>query len=138
MLDSMLALRIVLDVDVSTADVFLDREVVESSLTGDGISCGEGDDQSFGFFKMPGRFNGGEADGPLGGWAVDNSWWRLTIVWNDSERSIVCSKLVWSSSGESEGATKESFNLALGLGDDGGCSTADGFSALVTKRIHRH
>lgn len=100
---------------------------MESSLTGDGISWGEGDDQSFGFFKIPGRFNGGEVDGdcwPAMGAA--NSWCRLIIVWNDSDLSIVCcSSVAISSSGDSGcGATKESFNLAFGFGDGGAGSTA--------------
>ena len=132
MLDSMLAFRVV--VEVTSTDVFLEEDVdmlTESSFKGDGISCGDGDDQSFGFFRIPGRLSGGEV--AVGGWAVDNSWWRLMIVWNDSDRSIECSSVVCSSSsGDSGGATNESFSFALGLGDGGGCSTADGFSALVT------
>jgi len=47
-----------------------------SSFTGDGISWGDGDDQSLGFFRIPGRFNGGDVladgvwgcDGPLSSW----------------------------------------------------------------------
>jgi hypothetical protein len=55
---------------------------------------GEGDDQSFGFFNIPGRLSGAglavvdcvcEA---VAAALLANSWWRLTIVWNDSERSV--------------------------------------------------
>lgn len=89
MLDSTLALRappessVVAD-DTST-DVLREDEVNKeqdddvdviawSSLTGEGTSCGDGDDQSLGFFKMPGRFMGGDACGPVGVCDVDNSW----------------------------------------------------------------
>ena len=37
------------------------RHLVDRLVTGEGFSCGDGDDQSLSFFKMLGRFMGGEA-----------------------------------------------------------------------------
>ena len=54
---------------------------------------GEGDDYSFGFFYIPGRLSGAEpvAAPPVVDYVcvavaaalLTNSWWRLTIVWNE-------------------------------------------------------
>ena len=60
---------------------------------------GEGDVQSFGFFNIPGHLSGaGQTQHvsietildcvcvAVAAALLANSWWRLTIVWNDSER----------------------------------------------------
>ena len=60
---------------------------------------GEGDVQSFGFFYIPGHLSGaGQTQHvsietildcvcvAVAAALLANSWWRLTIVWNDSER----------------------------------------------------
>lgn len=104
----------------------------EASRAGDASSWGDGDgDQSLGFLRIPGRLMG-EA-GALVTWDGDDvcsvtwlsSWWRLTIVWNDCERSTTGSRGTTSSatSSSASGNTKESFSLAFGFGEGGGSFT---------------
>ena len=100
------------------------------------------EDQSLGFFfRIPGLLSGAETQAE-GLSLLLSSWWRWMMLRKDSERSVsVWSMLLFSSSagwgGSSSGGggmTKESFSLALGLGDGGAVTSPSRLTALKMRK----